>query len=249
MTVLIQRCRDDLTRCARGQAATNAERLERQLPAFLPLPATPFDPSRVVPARVNSLSLVRFDTNDYSVPGPARPSAGHAPGRDRDDPDRMRRPVDRRASSRMGPASDGVRLGPLPEAPGAEARGAGLRPSAQGAELARLLRGPCARRLEEADPQARDPSSSSACCVLHEDFRHEELTAAVQAALRLPTIKAADVRVLLERGREDPATAAESGGPSASEGDPGGSPRPEGVRRTAGRAGRPSHDSETGMSI
>ena len=31
------------------------------------------------------------------------------------------------------------------------------------------------------------------------------MTAAVQAALPLPTIKAADIRVLLERGREDPA--------------------------------------------
>ena len=42
--------------------------------------------------------------------------------------------------------------------------------------------------------------------LFHEDFSSEELTAAVRAALPLPTIKAADIRVLLERGREDPAT-------------------------------------------
>ena len=42
--------------------------------------------------------------------------------------------------------------------------------------------------------------------MLHEDFSSEELTAAVRAALPLPTITAADVRVLLERGREAPAT-------------------------------------------
>jgi hypothetical protein len=36
--------------------------------AFLPLPATVFDACRKQPTRANSLSLVRFDDNDYSVP-------------------------------------------------------------------------------------------------------------------------------------------------------------------------------------
>src|SRR5262249_14782076 len=66
--ILIQRCREDLARCARGQTATHAERLAGHLPALLPVPSPPFDPSRIVPTRVNSLSLVRFDTNNYSVP-------------------------------------------------------------------------------------------------------------------------------------------------------------------------------------
>ncbi len=39
--MLLRKCRDNLMRCVRGQAATNAERLERQRPALLPLPATP----------------------------------------------------------------------------------------------------------------------------------------------------------------------------------------------------------------
>lgn len=53
---------------ATARAGVNAERLAGQLPAFLPLPWTSFDPSRVVVSRVNSLSLVRFDTNNYSAP-------------------------------------------------------------------------------------------------------------------------------------------------------------------------------------
>jgi len=36
--------------------------------AFLNLPAAPFDACKKQPTRANSLSLVRFDDNDYSVP-------------------------------------------------------------------------------------------------------------------------------------------------------------------------------------
>jgi hypothetical protein len=61
------------------------------------------------------------------------------------------------------------------------------------------------RRLEEADPE-KGAVEFIRVLVLHEDFSSEELTAAVQAVLSLPTIKAADVRVSLERGREDPST-------------------------------------------
>jgi hypothetical protein len=41
--VLTRRCREGLNRCARGQTATNAERLAGQLPALLAVPATPFE--------------------------------------------------------------------------------------------------------------------------------------------------------------------------------------------------------------
>jgi hypothetical protein len=60
-------------------------------------------------------------------------------------------------------------------------------------------------RLEQADPRGGTVEFIRVL-MLHEDFRGEEVTAAVQAALALPTIKAADIHVLLERGREDPAT-------------------------------------------
>jgi hypothetical protein len=36
--------------------------------AFLPLPVQSFEARRVEPGTANSESLVRFDTNDYSVP-------------------------------------------------------------------------------------------------------------------------------------------------------------------------------------
>jgi hypothetical protein len=42
--------------------------LEIDRAALLPLPTNTFEARRVVSAKVNSLSLVRFDRNDYSVP-------------------------------------------------------------------------------------------------------------------------------------------------------------------------------------
>ncbi len=44
------------------------QRMERDLDALLPLPATHYDASDRHVSRVSSLSLVRYRTNDYSVP-------------------------------------------------------------------------------------------------------------------------------------------------------------------------------------
>jgi len=65
---LVEQCRQDLQRRLRGQAASKGVLLEEDQAAFLPLPAAPFDACLKVPAQANSESLVRFDTNDYSVP-------------------------------------------------------------------------------------------------------------------------------------------------------------------------------------
>lgn len=65
---LTQSCRTDLERRLRGQKAKKAQLLLADQEAFLPLPAGAFDACRKQPTRANSLSLVRFDTNDYSVP-------------------------------------------------------------------------------------------------------------------------------------------------------------------------------------
>jgi len=65
---LAQMCREDLKRRLRGKAGTKAESLKEDHAAFLPLPAAAFDACRKQPTRANSLSLVRFDDNDYSVP-------------------------------------------------------------------------------------------------------------------------------------------------------------------------------------
>ena len=66
--ILLQMCRDDLNRRLRGKSATKAELLAEDQAAFLPLPAGVFDACRKQPSRASSLSLVRFDNNDYSVP-------------------------------------------------------------------------------------------------------------------------------------------------------------------------------------
>jgi transposase len=61
-------CRKDLDRKLRGKTGTKAERLEEDRQAMLPVPDNRFEARRVVNGQSNSLSLVRFDRNDYSVP-------------------------------------------------------------------------------------------------------------------------------------------------------------------------------------
>ena len=61
-------CRARLTRILRGHRETIGERLQRDLAAMRPLPAAPFEACDQAGGRVSSQSLVRYDTNDYSVP-------------------------------------------------------------------------------------------------------------------------------------------------------------------------------------
>jgi transposase len=61
-------CYADLFRRVRGKVGTKAERLVEDRAALLELPSEAFEPRRVVQGHANSLSLVRFDRNDYSVP-------------------------------------------------------------------------------------------------------------------------------------------------------------------------------------
>jgi hypothetical protein len=65
---LEQRCLERLEHRVRGHAETIGERLGRDLAALQPRPATPFDACDRRPGRVSSLSLVRYERNDYSVP-------------------------------------------------------------------------------------------------------------------------------------------------------------------------------------
>lgn len=67
-TELANRCLDDLRRRLRGKPVAKVELLEEERTALLPLPAEAFVAARVEHPGVDSLSLVRFDTNDYSVP-------------------------------------------------------------------------------------------------------------------------------------------------------------------------------------
>lgn len=63
-----QMCREDLARRLRGKSAPKAELLAEDQAAFHALPPISFDACRIRTTIANSLSLVRFDANDYSVP-------------------------------------------------------------------------------------------------------------------------------------------------------------------------------------
>jgi transposase len=65
---LADRCRGDLARKLRGKPATKGELLKEDQQASLPLPAAPFDACHKCSTTASSLSLVRFENNDYSVP-------------------------------------------------------------------------------------------------------------------------------------------------------------------------------------
>src|SRR5579863_2739710 len=52
----------------RGHTETIGERFARDRAAMLPLPPTPYQACEKVTVRVSSLALVRYRTNDYSVP-------------------------------------------------------------------------------------------------------------------------------------------------------------------------------------
>ena len=65
---LAELCREDMKRRLRGKSGTKAELLEQDRAAFLDPPLVSFDACRKQPTRANSLSLIRFDDNDYSVP-------------------------------------------------------------------------------------------------------------------------------------------------------------------------------------
>jgi transposase len=61
-------CRWRLGDRLRRHTGTIGERLERDLAAFDDLPAVAYEPCDRRPGRVSSLSLVRYKSNDYSVP-------------------------------------------------------------------------------------------------------------------------------------------------------------------------------------
>ena len=65
---LEERCLERMEDRLRGHDETIGQRMERDLEALLPLPAAPYEASDKHVSRVSSLSLVRYRTNDYSVP-------------------------------------------------------------------------------------------------------------------------------------------------------------------------------------
>ena len=65
---LQEKCLERMKRRLRGHKETIGERMARDVDALLPLPTTPYDACDKHTTRVSSLSLVRYRTNDYSVP-------------------------------------------------------------------------------------------------------------------------------------------------------------------------------------
>ena len=65
---LLQRCRGRGADVLRGHRENIDKRFVHDQEALMALPATAFDACEKVPTQVNSLSLVRYRNNDYSVP-------------------------------------------------------------------------------------------------------------------------------------------------------------------------------------
>ena len=65
---LEDQCRERQADILRGHTETIGQRLERDLEAMSKLPAAPFDACDQAAGQVSSQALVRYKTNDYSVP-------------------------------------------------------------------------------------------------------------------------------------------------------------------------------------
>jgi hypothetical protein len=65
---LREQCRQRREQRIRGEPETIGERFQRDRAAFLTLPVSAYEACEKRVARVSSMSLVRYRTNDYSVP-------------------------------------------------------------------------------------------------------------------------------------------------------------------------------------
>ena len=65
---LEEQCRKRLDVRLKGRTETVGDMLDRERQTFLALPQAPYDASDKQVCRVSSLSLVRYKSNDYSVP-------------------------------------------------------------------------------------------------------------------------------------------------------------------------------------
>ena len=66
---LERKCREEYAKTSAREEKTIGELFSEERAALLPLPDVEFESRRLEIHRANSLSLVRFDRNDYSVPG------------------------------------------------------------------------------------------------------------------------------------------------------------------------------------
>jgi transposase len=195
--------RREFERTGAGRAQTTAALLAADRAAFLPLPAEPFAARRVEPVTINSLSLGRFDGNDYSVPTAFAYQSLTAIGT-----------IDRVRFHRRGVVvaeharrwdKGQVTFEPLHYLALLERKPGALdyaRPLAGWSlpEVFAALR----RRLEEADPKGGTRHYIRVLRLL-ETYDLAAVTAAVERALTLAVADADAVRLLLECAREQPA--------------------------------------------
>jgi len=196
-------CRREFERTGQGRDRATVQLLTADRAAFLPLPAEPFEARRIEPVTINSLSLGRFDGNDYSVPTAFAYQALTATGT-----------IDRVRFHRRGAVvaehvrcwgKGQVRFEPLHYLALLERKPGAL-------DYARPLAGwslPGAfatlrRRLEEVDPK-RGTRHYIRVLRLLESHDLAAVTAAVERALALAVTDADAVRLLLERAQERPA--------------------------------------------
>ncbi len=196
-------CRRELERAGAGRDRPTAALLAADRAAFLPLPAEPFEARRVEPVTINSLSLGRFDGNDYSVPTAFAYQALTATGT-----------IDRVRFHRRGAVvADHARcwgkgqvtfeplhyLALLERKPGALDYARPLAGWSLPGAFAALR-----RRLERADPKGGTRQYIRVLRLL-ETYDLATVTSAVERALALAVADADAVRLPLERARERPA--------------------------------------------
>jgi transposase len=193
-------CRREWQRPAADGSHTTAELLAGDRKAFLPLPQEPFEARRVELVTINSLSLGRFDGNDYSVPTRFAYQSLTATGT-----------IDRvRFSQRGTIVAEHVRcwgkrhvtfdplhyLALLERKPGALDYAKPLAGWQLPDGFARLR-----QRLEEADPKGGTRRFIGVLRLL-ETYELAAVTAAVERALTLAITDAGAVRLLLEQARQ-----------------------------------------------
>jgi transposase len=199
---LAGRCREDLERRLRGKPATKAELLAEEQQQRLPLPKQPFEARRVEMAKANSLSLVRFDCNDYSVPT----EYGHHPVTAVGGIEEVRLVVDDRvvACHRRCWGREQVFFDPrhylalLERKPGAFDHARPL----QNWELPECFW--TLRRRQEAELDRQGTREFIKVLRLLESAGLGQLTAAVERALAIGATSADAIRLILQCGREKP---------------------------------------------
>ena len=201
-TGLAESCVRDRQRALANRSTPITALLPADRAAFLPLPAEPFEPRRVEVVAINSLSLGRFDRNDYSVPTRYAYQTLTATGT----PDEVRFghrgavvARHRRCWDRRQTLFDPVHyLALLERKPGALDHAAPLAHWSLPACFAALR-----QKLEKADPVGGTRAYIRVLRLL-ETYDLARLTVAVERALALGVVDADCVRLVLDRQAEQP---------------------------------------------